>query len=236
MSKIEWTDATLNCVTGCTKISTGCRNCYAERMTKRLQGMGIKKYAAGFDKVVCHPEVLDQIAKWRKPRRVFINSMSDTFHKDVGLGFIDAIMNACIANPQHQFQILTKRAGQLRFIEGWHEWPDNVWMGVTVENDLNRKRIAHLSYTDAKIKFVSFEPLVGIVGHVNLLHIDWAIIGCETGPGRRPMKDEWVERLIENCREYDVPVFYKQQMVDGKKVSCPEILGRQWMEYPEARA
>jgi protein gp37 len=241
VSKIEWTDETLNCVTGCTPVSSGCKNCYARRMHKRLQNMGLEKYAADFDEVNIWPDVWEKVGRWKRPRRVFVNSMSDTFHEEVDDWFIIWMFKKMEEYSQHTFQVLTKRpirAFELRM--GELRFPPNVWMGVTVEDILSWGRVKTLLNLDAAVRFVSFEPLLGRIpfrlmgklahgpdGGENpticLEGIDWAIIGCETGPGARPMHDDWVRGIIAECRRHNVKIFYKQQMVGGKKVSMPAI-------------
>lgn len=242
MSKIEWTDETLNCVTGCTQISPGCKNCYAKKMTKRLKSMGHKKYKSGFDVVRVHPQAWNVVSKWKKPRRVFVNSMSDTFHEEVGWWFIQYMFEQMNRHPQHTFMLLTKRSERMEDILNHHglgiKFTPNIWMGVSVETIDYLYRIEHLKQIDAKVRFISFEPLLGPVGMLDLEGIHWVIIGGESGPHARPMNEYSVMNIIGQCNEHDppVPVFYKQKMVDGKKVSCPEIWGRQWTAYPGQKA
>ncbi len=213
-TRIEWADASWSCITGCTPISEGCRSCYASVMTHRLQAMGQKKYAAGFDKVVCHPEALTEPMGWKKPKRIFVNSMADTFHNDVPDTFVKCIFGAVATNSKHTFIFLTKRAERMaNFINSksyYHPWPlPNVWLGVTVESQAQLGRIEWLKKTPAAVRFVSFEPLLG---HVlpSLKGIDWVIVGAETGPGARHMKLEWAIALRELCKMAHIPFFFKK--------------------------
>lgn len=209
MSKIEWTNETWNPVTGCSKYSEGCQNCYAERMTKRLAAMGQEKYKNGFNKVVFHPEAISKhnFSRLDKKRKmIFVNSMSDTFHRDVTDAEIKIILNECEWNDPNVFQILTKRAERLpRF-----EYPHNVWLGVTVEMAKYKNRVDYLKQTNAKIKFLSCEPLLGDLGELDLTGIDWVIVGGESGPGARPMHPDWVRNIQKQCQEQNVPFFFKQ--------------------------
>ena len=209
MTKIEWTDVVWNPVTGCDKVSLGCRNCYAEAFAKRLQAMGCAKYADGF-KVTLHPDVLNLPKKWRKPKRIFVNSMSDLFHADVPTAFIQdvfKVMNEC---ERHTFQILTKRPERLSEINELVEWTNNIWMGVTVENNAVYERIDLLRACDSSVKFLSCEPLISSLDGINLNGIDWVIVGGESGKNAREMKEEWVAELYANCFEERIPFFFKQ--------------------------
>lgn len=205
MSKIEWTNETWNPVTGCSKYSEGCQNCYAEKMTKRLAAMGQEKYKNGFNKVVFHPEELNRDFG-RKSKMIFVNSMSDTFHTDISKFQISKMLEYCSFNKQHIFQILTKRAARVEEFS----YPPNVWLGVTVEKENYKNRIEFLRHTDAKIKFLSCEPLLGDLGELDLTGIDWVIVGGESGPGARPMHPDWVRNIKTQCRKQDVPFFFKQ--------------------------
>ncbi len=205
MSKIEWTNETWNPVTGCSKYSEGCQNCYAERMTKRLAAMGQEKYKNGFNKVVFHPEELNRDFGG-KSKMIFVNSMSDTFHADISKFQISKMLEYCSFNKQHIFQILTKRAARVEEFS----YPPNVWLGVTVEKENYKNRIEFLRHTDAKIKFLSCEPLLGDLGELDLTGIDWVIAGGESGPGARPMHPDWVRNIQKQCQEQDVPFFFKQ--------------------------
>lgn len=205
MSKIEWTNETWNPVTGCSKYSEGCQNCYAEKMTKRLAAMGQEKYKNGFNKVVFHQEELNRDFGG-KSKMIFVNSMSDTFHADISKIRICRILEYCSFNKQHIFQILTKRAVRVEEFS----YPPNVWLGVTVEKENYKNRIEFLRHTDAKIKFLSCEPLLGDLGELDLTGIDWVIAGGESGPGARPMHPDWVRNIQKQCQKQDVPFFFKQ--------------------------
>lgn len=205
MSKIEWTNETWNPVTGCTKYSEGCQNCYAERMTKRLAAMGQEKYKNGFNRVVFHQEELNRDFGG-KSKMIFVNSMSDTFHADISKFRIGRILEYCSFNKQHIFQILTKRAARIREFS----YPPNVWLGVTVEKENYKNRIGFLRHTDAKVKFLSCEPLLGDLGKLDLTGIDWVIVGGESGTGARPMHPDWVRNIQKQCQEQNVPFFFKQ--------------------------
>lgn len=208
-SRIEWTDSTWNPITGCTQISSGCQNCYALRMTRRLQAMGIPAYKDGFS-VRCHQEALSLPSKWKKPRTVFVNSMSDIFHKDVPTAFIQDIFDVMNSVNRHIYQILTKRAERLPEIDSLVRWSDNIWMGVTVENQECTRRIEFLRQTKAAVKFLSMEPLLEPVHDLDLSGIDWVIVGGESGPGARPMQAEWVREIKYACELANVPFFFKQ--------------------------
>ena len=205
MSKIEWTNETWNPVTGCSKYSEGCQNCYAEKMTKRLAAMGQEKYKNGFNKVVFHPEELNRDFGG-KSKMIFVNSMSDTFHADISKFQISKMLEYCSFNKQHIFQILTKRAARVEEFS----YPPNVWLGVTVEKENYKNRIEFLRRTDAKVKFLSCEPLLGDLGELNLTGIDWVIVGGESGSGARPMHPDWVRNIQKQCQEQNVPFFFKQ--------------------------
>jgi protein gp37 len=230
-SKIEWTESTWNPVTGCTKISSGCQNCYAERMALRLKAMGQPNYRNGF-KVTCHPHTLDMPLKWKKPQMIFVNSMSDLFHKDVPDDFIQDIFTTMQQAQQHQFQILTKRAERLAQISPELPWQKNIWMGVTIESADYEYRIDYLRYTSAHIKFISFEPLLSDVGELNLDGIDWVIVGGESGPGARPMKIEWVRNIRDQCFSNNVSFFFKQWGGVNKKKPGRILDGITWDEMP----
>jgi protein gp37 len=231
-SKIEWTECTWNPVTGCTKISLGCLNCYAERMSRRLRAMGQPNYRNGFT-VTLHPHMLELPLRWRRPRMIFVNSMSDLFHKDVPLGFIEQVFDVMQRAPQHCFQVLTKRSERLAELSLKLSWPDNVWMGVTVETEGYRFRIEHLKQTRAAVKFVSFEPLLSPVPDIDLAAIDWVIVGGESGPGARPMRAEWVTDIRDRCLATPVPFFFKQWGGINKKAQGRTLERRTWNEIPE---
>jgi len=230
-TKIEWTNSTFNPVTGCTKVSAGCTNCYAERMARRLQAMGSPNYKNGFE-VTLHPEMLDQVKSWRKPRLVFVNSMSDLFHKDVPFEFIRKLFDVMTAAPQHVFQILTKRSGRLLKLSPRLSWPENIWMGVTVESARYYRRIDDLRQTGAYGRFVSLEPLLSPLPNLDLHGIDWAIVGGESGPGARPIEREWVLDIQRRCRKQQVAFFFKQWGGVNKKKTGRRLDGRLYSEYP----
>lgn len=230
-SAIEWTESTWNPVTGCSKISVGCANCYAERMAKRLQAMGSPNYADGF-RVSLHPESLEIPLKWKKSQVIFVNSMSDLFHKDVPLEFVLKVFRVMRMASQHQFQLLTKRSSRLLRLNNKLHWADNIWMGVSVENDHYIERIDHLRQTNAKIKFLSLEPLLGPLKGLNLKNIDWVIVGGESGPKSRPMDPDWVIDIKNQCRKARVPFFFKQWGGVNKKKSGRKLQGRTWDEIP----
>jgi len=238
-TKIEWVTnpdgtkgETWNCVVGCTPTSEGCAFCYARRMTKRLQAMGQKKYAAGFDRVVCHEDMLNIPLRWKKPRRIFVNSMSDTFHEEVPLAFLREMFSTMNLANWHTFQVLTKRSERMLELSWRLEMTPNIWMGVSVEGENYLYRIDGLRDTQAAIKFLSFEPLLGPIDNLNLDGIDWAIVGCESGPGARPMQEDWVRSIRDQCVGQNVAFFYKQRMENGKKISCPELDRRVWKQFP----
>jgi protein gp37 len=210
-NRISWTDKTWNPCTGCTKLSPGCMHCYAESMTKRLVGKGLPKYKNGF-KLTVHPQTLTIPDHWRKPRKIFVNSMSDLFHKDTPISFIQDVFNVAKRNERHIFQILTKRADLLLYYDqqGYLEWHDNIWMGVSVEDQQTTCRIDMLRQTGAKHKFLSCEPLLSGLPNMNLNGIDWLIVGGESGPGSRPLEAAWVEDIRDQCHDADVLFHFKQ--------------------------
>ena len=230
-SAIEWTESTWNPVTGCTKISSGCLNCYAERMALRLKAMGQPNYSNGF-KVTCHRHTLDIPLRWKKPQMIFVNSMSDLFHKDVQVDFILDIFSTMRQTQQHQYQILTKRAERLAELSSVLPWRGNIWMGVTVESADYKYRIDDLRYTGANIKFLSLEPLLSDIGKLNLDGIDWVIVGGESGPGARPIKIEWVRNIREQCIDRNVPFFFKQWGGINKKKAGRLLDDVTWDEMP----
>lgn len=232
ISSIEWTESTWNPLTGCTKISPGCKNCYAERMAKRLKAMGQEKYVNGF-KLTQHPQVLNDPLSWKKPQVIFVNSMSDLFHKDVPLSFIKDVFSVMKEAHWHKFQVLTKRSERLAELSTELEWAENIWMGVSVENGDYKFRIDHLSTTDAKTKFLSLEPLLGSVPNMNLAKIDWVIVGGESGPKSRPIKEEWVLDIRDQCLSSNVPFFFKQWGGVQKKKAGRLLQGRTWSQMPQ---
>jgi protein gp37 len=230
-SAIEWTESTWNPLTGCTKISPGCKHCYAERMAKRLQAMGQPNYASGF-KLAMHEPVLDKPLEWRKPQVIFVNSMSDLFHEKVPVYFIQKTFDVMRRANWHQFQVLTKRAERLAELSPQIDWPENVWMGVSVENQEYLSRIDCLRLTGARVKFLSLEPLLGPIHQLNLAGINWAIVGGESGPGARPVMQEWVTDIRDQCVNAHVPFFFKQWGGVQKKRAGRELEGRTWDEMP----
>ena len=230
-SSIEWTQSTWNPVTGCTKISPGCKNCYAERMARRLQAMGQKNYAAGF-KLTTHDSALELPLHWKTPQTIFVNSMSDLFHKSVSVEFILKVFDVMHRAHWHQFQVLTKRAERLESLNSQLQWSENIWMGVSVEDQEHISRIDHLRNTGARTKFISFEPLLGEIHAVSLEGIDWAIVGGESGPGARPVSESWVIGLRDMCRAERVPFFFKQWGGVHKKKAGRLLEGRTWDEMP----
>ena len=230
-SSIEWTEATWNPLTGCTKISPGCKHCYAERMAKRLQAMGQPRYTNGFE-LTLHEDVLELPVFWKKPQRIFVNSMSDMFHKDVPLSFIQRAFEVMRRASWHQFQVLTKRSDRLAELSPSIVWPTNVWMGVSVERRDYVARIDDLRDTAAAVKFLSLEPLLGPLRDLDLTGIDWVIVGGESGPGARPMDESWVLDIRAQCRAADIPFFFKQWGGVNKKRSGRILDGRTWDEWP----
>jgi protein gp37 len=234
-SSIEWTESTWNPVTGCTKVSAGCANCYAERMARRLQAMGQPNYARGF-RVATHPEMLDLPLQWRRPQTVFVNSMSDLFHEDVPDRFVRRIFAVMNRARRHRFQALTKRAERMERLAAKLVWTDNIWMGVTVENASAVARIDALRRTPARVKFLSMEPLLGPIPDLDLSGIDWVIVGGESGPGARPMETDWVLDIRDRCAASRVPFFFKQWGGVRKKAAGRELDGRLWNQMPEVDA
>lgn len=208
-TKIEWTDRTWNPITGCTKQSEGCTNCYAEIMARRLKAIGLKKYSNGF-LLTTHEDDLSEPYNWKGSHNVFVCSMADLFHKDVPFEFIDKVMDVIKGTPQHRYQILTKRVERMEEYFKNRSVPDNAWLGVTIENEKVKYRIEHLSNIDAKIHFLSCEPLLEDVGTMNLSKIQWIIVGGESGSKARPMKEEWVIKILEQARSLHIPFFFKQ--------------------------
>lgn len=230
-SAIEWTDSTWNPVTGCTKISAGCKHCYAERMARRLQAMGNPRYQNGF-RVTLHDDVLELPYTWRSPRLVFVNSMSDLFHPDVPLPFIRRVFGVMKDCPQHTFQVLTKRSERLREHAHLLPWPPNVWMGVSVEDAAAASRIADLVTVPAAVRFLSCEPLLGPLPQINLTGIQWLIVGGESGPGARPLERTWVVGLLAKARSAGIPFFFKQWGGVQKKRNGRLLDGRIYDESP----
>jgi len=230
-SSIEWTESTWNPLTGCTKISPGCKNCYAERLSLRLQAMGQPNYANGFI-LTTHEHALELPLQWKKPQTIFVNSMSDLFNKDVPVDFIHRVFDVMRRADWHRFQILTKRSDRLLDLSPQLPWSPHIWMGVSVENEDYVYRIDHLRRTKAKLKFLSLEPLLGPLRRLNLKGIDWVIVGGESGPGSRPMAQSWVIDIRDQCRKANVPFFFKQWGGFNKKKNGRSLVGRTWDEMP----
>jgi protein gp37 len=230
-SSIEWTEMTWNPTTGCDKISAGCKYCYAEVMARRLQAMGIDKYKDGFE-LRMHEDALYVPYEWKKPKIVFVNSMSDLFHKDVPLSFIQRVFEVMNNTPQHTYQVLTKRAERLYELHHHLNWTHNIWMGVSVEDERVIERIDFLRKTNAKVKFLSFEPLIGPLINLNLDNIDWAIVGGESGRKARPMQEWWVWDIKQQCQEKGVAFFFKQWGGVNKKKTGRVLGGRTYDEMP----
>ncbi len=233
-SSIEWTEMTWNPVTGCDKISAGCKFCYAEVMSKRLKAMGVEKYQNEF-KLTIHEDELATPYKWKKSKVVFVNSMSDLFHKDVPIEFIQKVFRVMKENPQHVFQVLTKRADVMLYYdkEGWLDWSHNIWMGVSVENSKVMNRIDLLRQSNPRTKFLSCEPLIGPLPNLKLKGIDWVIVGGESGRNPRPMKKEWVLDIKQQCEKSDVAFFFKQWGGTNKKKTGNLLDGKKYLEMPE---
>ncbi|MFY9182444.1 MAG: phage Gp37/Gp68 family protein [Kiritimatiellia bacterium] len=234
-SSIEWTESSWNPVTGCTKISEGCAHCYAERMARRLHAMGQPNYRNGFE-VTCHPASLELPLKWKKPQMIFVNSMSDLFHKAVPTAFIQEIFFTMNQARWHTFQILTKRANRLQQLAPDLKWTSNIWMGVTVENNRHVDRIARLREVPATVRFLSLEPLLGPLPKLDLTNIDWVIVGGESGPGARPMAPAWVLDLRDQCLNAGVAFFFKQWGGVQKKKAGRLLDKRTWDQMPRKTA
>lgn len=230
-SSIEWTESTWNPITGCTKVSAGCANCYAERMAARLQAMGSRSYENGF-KLTIHEHLFEVPLSWRKPRVIFVNSMSDLFHRSVPDRTILKLIDVMRAAHWHTFQILTKRAERLREISSTIDWPNNVWMGVSVESQRHVDRIDALREVDASVRFLSCEPLIGEISSMNLAGIGWVIVGGESGPRSRPMEKEWVLRIRDICAQAQVPFFFKQWGGTRKKKAGRLLDGKTYDQMP----
>ena len=230
-SPIEWTESTWNPLTGCTKISPGCKHCYAERMALRLQLMGQANYVNGFA-LTLHEKALELPLKWKKPQTIFVNSMSDMFHASVPREFILRAFDVMRRANWHRFQILTKRADRLANLSDELPWANNIWMGVSVENESYTYRIDHLRETSAAIKFLSLEPLLGPLENLRLDGIDWVIVGGESGPGARPMDSDWVISIRNQCLEVNVPFFFKQWGGVRKKKFGRALEGKTWDQMP----
>ena len=230
-SPIEWTESTWNPVTGCNKVSPGCKNCYAERLSKRLKAMGQPNYKNGF-KLTLQPKMLALPLSWKKPQTIFVNSMSDLFHKDVPLEYIQQVFDVMKRAHWHRFQVLTKRADRLAELSSQLEWSPNIWMGVSVESQKYTHRIDDLRETGATVKFLSLEPLLGALKNLDLRKIDWVIVGGESGYGARPIKEDWVINIREQCFQANVAFFFKQWGGVNKKKTGRLLEGKTWSEMP----
>ena len=230
-SKIEWTEVTWNPVTGCTKISEGCKFCYAERMSKRLQAMGVQKYKHGFS-ITAHESTLGDPLTWQRPRLVFVNSMSDLFHKSVPFSFIEAVFETMNRASRHTFQVLTKRPGRVASLNERLNWTPNIWLGTSIESEMWLERLTWLKGTSAQTKFLSLEPLLGPLPGIRLRGIDWVIVGGESGPGARPMEADWVRDIRDKCLNSNVPFFFKQWGGVLKKRTGRTLDDRTWDQMP----
>ncbi len=230
-SSIEWTESTWNPLTGCTKVSDGCKHCYAERMARRLHAMGVDNYRNGF-KLTMHPHVLKKPLEWKTPQLIFVNSMSDLFHWEVPVSFIQQVFQTMRDAHWHKFQILTKRAKRLPKIDAQLQWAPNIWMGVSVENDKVTQRIDYLRQSSAMVKFLSLEPLLGPLPNLDLSGIDWVIVGGESGPGARPMEESWVLEIRDQCEAAGVKFFFKQWGGTNKKKAGRILDGRTYDAMP----
>jgi protein gp37 len=232
-TSIEWTDATWNPVTGCSYISEGCRNCYAKRMAKRLKAMGVLRYRNGFC-VATHYDLIDAPLRWKKPRLIFVNSMSDLFHEEVPIEFIEDVFSTIYKAYWHVFQVLTKRADRLAALADKLDWPRNLWIGVTVESQEYVDRIKRLSDVPAALRFVSFEPLLGAIKELDLTCVDWAIVGGESGPNSRVMAPDWARMIRDVCVDQSIPFFFKQWGGPRKRQSGRLLDNRIWDQFPRA--
>jgi protein gp37 len=235
-TEIEWTDATWNPVTGCTKVSRGCDLCYAERFSERFRGVHDHPFENGFD-LTLRPARLKQPLEWRRPRQIFVNSMSDLFHKDVPEAFVNAVFDTMEAGNWHTYQVLTKRSSLLvRYLRkryGNGAAPNHIWLGVSVEDANSAIRIKHLHSARASVRFVSFEPLLGPVGKIDVAGLDWAIVGGESGPRARPMSEDWAIEIRDQCRNAGVAFFFKQWGGARPKSGGRLLNGREWNQYPQ---
>jgi protein gp37 len=234
-TSIEWTEMTWNPVTGCSKISPGCKNCYAERMAHRLAAMGQERYRNGFE-VTLQEDIVQLPLHWAEPRVIFVNSMSDLFHEDIPDSFIQKVFNTMVTADWHVFQILTKRAERLAELASHLRWAKNIWMGVSVESPQYTFRIGHLQKVPAAVRFLSVEPLLAPIPKLPLAGIDWVILGGESGPGSRLMELEWVREIRDRCISKNVPFFFKQWGGVRKKQAGRTLDGLEWDEMPESKA
>ena len=237
-STIEWTNSTWNPVTGCTKVSTGCDHCYAERLSERFRGVAGHPFETGFD-LTLRPKRLEQPMHWRLPQLIFVNSMSDLFHKDIPIDYIERVFDTMERADWHIYQVLTKRSSLMRrFVQERYRGqaaPSHIWLGVSVENNAALTRLRHLQQTNASVRFVSFEPLLGPIGAVDLKDIHWVIAGGESGPRARPIRAEWVRSLRNQCQAQRVAFFFKQWGGRTPKAGGNTLDGRQWLEYPNSQ-
>jgi len=231
-SSIEWTESTWNPVTGCSKLSPGCKHCYAERMAERLQAMGQANYKNGFE-LTLQPRMLELPLTWKRPQTIFVNSMSDLFHDDVPLAYVQRVFDVMRRAHWHRFQVLTKRAERLGALDAELEWSPNIWMGVSVESAKFVDRINHLRRTRAHVRFLSLEPLLGPLTGLDLRGIHWAIVGGESGPRARRMESTWVLDIRDQCRRAGVAFFFKQWGGTNKKRAGRILDGQTWDEMPE---
>jgi len=231
VTKIEWTEVTWNPVTGCTKLTQGCKHCYAERMAKRLHAMGAPRYANGF-KLTLQEDLIDLPRSWRRPKLVFVNSMSDLFQEDVPVEFIRRVFETMAACPQHTFQVLTKRSERLTELASTLPWRNNIWIGVSIENLQVIDRVSHLRKVPAAVRFLSCEPLIGPLDPLPLEGVHWVIVGGESGPRARPMRSEWVTSILEQCRAAEVAFFFKQWGGVRKDRTGRQLFGRTFDEMP----
>jgi protein gp37 len=234
-SSIEWTEATWNPVTGCTKISPGCKNCYAERLATRLRAMGQRNYVNGFE-LTLQPQTLQLPQKWKTPQIIFVNSMSDLFHEEVPLKYIQRVFEVMNNASHHIYQVLTKRADRLAAVSSQLEWGTHIWMGVSVESHTYLSRIDRLRETGAQVKFLSLEPLLGPLPLLDLSGINWVIVGGESGPGSRPMDEDWVIDIRDQCCRAGIPFFFKQWGGINKKRAGRLLDNKTWDQMPRAAA
>ena len=234
-SAIEWTETTWNPVTGCTKVSHGCKHCYAERMARRLRVMGAPKYRNGFS-VTLHPETVALPLAWKKPAVVFVNSMSDLFHRSVPVSFIEAVFDTMNSASRHTFQLLTKRPARAARLAGRLTWTPNIWLGASIESERWIGRLEFLRQTGARTKFLSLEPLLGPLPGLDLDGVDWVIVGGESGPGARPMEPDWARSIRDKCLSGGTPFFFKQWGGVFKKRTGRILDGRTWDEMPPLSA
>lgn len=234
-SSIEWTETTWNPVTGCSKVSPGCAHCYAERMAKRLQAMGVRKYRHGFD-VAVHASTLEEPLRWTQPRLVFVNSMSDLFHPSVPTVFIESVFTIMNRASRHTFQVLTKRPDRVGSLDSRLRWTPNIWLGVSIESERWLDRLELLARTGAGTKFLSLEPLLGPLPRLDLSDVDWVIAGGESGPGARPVRPEWIRAIRDSCVRSSVPFFFKQWGGVFKKRTGRVLDGRTWDQMPAVNA